>query len=165
MTVQSTLQFTATHTLHLAATHRNTNTTHTATHCNTLLQTDDRTEHTAIRCNSLQHAAIHCSILQHTYTGKIPYRADYIPLQLTATHCNSLQLIATHCNTLQHMQHTASHSYQQMTVQSTQQPTATHCTSIRHAATRCNTLQHTATRCNTRIPTNDSTEHAASHCN
>jgi len=98
---------------------------HIATHCNTLQQARQTTNHAkgwkylyyttyrrkkkkeegntlhhsttsaATRNSTLQHTATHCNTLQHTAT-------HYSTLQHTATPCNTLQRTATHCNTLQH---------------------------------------------------------------
>jgi len=84
----------------------------TATCCNTLQLTYGQLDffivlkffgglqHTATRCNTLQHAATRCNTLQHTY-GQIDF---YYPQVFwrTATRCNKLQHAATRCNTLQH---------------------------------------------------------------
>jgi len=81
-----TLQYTATHcnTLH---TFLELNGTHTAivAHCNTLQQ------HTATRCNILQHTAIH-------YTNTPQHTAS------TATHYSTQQHTATHRNTPRQLQ-------------------------------------------------------------
>jgi len=74
-----------------------------ATHCKTLqhcnifqkhcfaLHVRIKVQHTASRCNTLQHTATHRFVLH-----------AYIKVQHTATHGSALQHIGTHGNTLQH---------------------------------------------------------------
>jgi len=78
----------------------------------------DTLQHTAVHCNTLQHAATQ---LRHTNDEEVALEMQHIYDESTATYYN----IATHCNTLQH--------------------TATHCNTLQHTATHCNTLQRTAT--------------------
>ena len=57
---------------HFGSSERQSDTWHTATHCNTLQHTathHDTLQHTATRCNTLQHTATRCIILQHRVCG------------------------------------------------------------------------------------------------
>jgi len=97
-----------------------------ATHCNIL-------QHTATRCNTLQHTELllHDRLVQMTFLILMS-AGIYVfnnALQHIATNCNTLQDTARHCNTLL--------------------DTIKHCIKLQHTARYCNTLQHTATHCNT----------------
>jgi len=133
ITIQNTLQLTATHcnTLH-----------HTATHCNTCVYIGKADKKAAVepaakkplRDHNTKHTATHYSTVQHT-----------------ATHCNSLQHTAPHCNSLQHMcvhkkgrqESGRGTSCQEASTRSQYK------TTLQHTATHCNTLHHTATHSDT----------------
>jgi len=99
---------------------------HTATHCNTL-------KHTATHCKTLQHTATHCNTLQHTAKHcDTMHRSSEIsnPTGFQRTDptilCNTLHRTATH------------------------RKTPHRSTEIKDPTTRShNTLQHNTTHCNT----------------
>ena len=104
-------------------------------------------QHTATRCNTLQHTATH-------YHGKIfmnGCKEAYEHVKRNLRHV--LQCVAhtaTHCNTLtwQDIAGFVLHVHRPLCTRScgnTLQHTATHCNTLQHTATHCNTLQHTAT--------------------
>jgi len=93
-------------------------------------------QHTATRCNTLQHPAS-AHIKPH-----VCYRS-YTHSQHAATRCNTLQHNATQCNTL------LRHTYTLMYAAAHLRTRNTHCNTVQHRATRCNTVQHGATRGNT----------------
>jgi len=92
--------------------------------------------HTAIHCNTLQHAVINHS--------RVVFYQD------TATHCNTLQSTATHCITLQHTAQHCNLPFKDSLLY-------THCDTLQHSTAHCNTQSavqgycsvHTATHCNT----------------
>jgi len=99
---------------------------HTATRCNTLQHTHQGTleQQQVVDCNKLQHTTTHCNTLQHIYQDALK--------QQQVGCCNTMQHIATFCNTLQR--------------------TETHIPGALKAAASCrlqHTLQRAATHCNT----------------
>jgi len=121
---------------------------HTATRCNMLQHTATHTltyanalshipSNIYKHCNTLQHTATRCNTLQQTHLHPQQPYPTY-PTKLT----NSLQHTATHCNTLQHTQHTATHCNKH-THSHSQEPYPTQ--QLPHTATYSLTLQHTAT--------------------
>jgi len=102
---------------------------------------------------SLQHTATRCNTLQHTPSEIGRERRRYAKRNarkwvVSYTH-NTRDIWMSLCNTLQH---NAKHC-------STQQHPAKHCNTLQHtrvtyewvSATHCQTLQHTTTHCNTLI--------------
>jgi len=133
---------------------------HCNTHCNY-----NSLEHTAVRCNTLQHA----TLVRHVYVS-VRYICDVCELHLctcnahcnyTATHTATHTATATHCNTLQHATLVRFVSYMCLCgVHVTYaNPTFAHAT---HAAS---TLQHTLqVHCNAQCNTLQHTlQHAATH--
>jgi len=103
-------------------------------------------EHTATRCNTLQHAATH-----PTHSGHYNAQTRTWPVELrTVTHCHILQHTATYCNTLYtlHVQAIILHKHELDSSRFTMQHTATHYNPLHHAVSRCTTLQHAAIRYN-----------------
>ena len=156
-----------------------TDTSHVATHCNSLPPT-------AIHCNSMQHSnssphynslqltATHCNLLQLTATLQLTANQQRTTLQITATHRNSLQLTEIYCNSLINCSTSTLYNHLKHTATCTQRcSSSTHCDPRQHTATLAGTpATLTATHINRLSFLSCATtfrwgayQHTATHCN